>query len=180
MKKQNIHLLRTTAELLIKGASDTTSLAELIRELDDVKTAFESDPTLASNLSDRAVHLEKRESALFSALDGNVREDVLVALLHLLRHDSLRDLSGLLLHVERQVLERGTLSIAELKTADAVSKEQTTKIIDLLKTTLKKDVVLKSSIDPKLLGGFTLKTEETIVDASARGTLNRLKQALSE
>ncbi len=180
MKKQNLHLLRDTAEQLIKGTADTASLAELIQELDRIKTAVDSNTSLLANLSDKAIPLEKRESALFHALNGLVREDVLVAMLHLLRHDALRDLSGLVFQIERMALERGTLSIGELKTAETADEAFLEQLTTVLKEQLKKDVVLKASADPKLIGGFILTTETTTVDGSVRGTIDRLKQTLSE
>ncbi|MCR4278564.1 MAG: ATP synthase F1 subunit delta [bacterium] len=180
MKKYNLHLIRTTAEHLVKGVADRMSFAQIIRELDMIQTAFASDRTLVANLSDKSVPEDRRESALFTALDGEVREDVLVSLLHLLRNDALGNIKDLLQQIERLALERGDLTIAELKSATEMGEEEHAKIIAMLTERFKKEVVLKTSIDPKLIGGFTLLVEEKTIDASVAGTLQRLKRQLSE
>ena len=180
MKKYNLHLLRTTAEHLVKGVADRESFAQIIRELDIIQTAFASDRTLAANLSDKSIPEDRRQSALFVALDGEIREDVFVALLHLLKNDAIGNVKDLLQHIERMALERGDLTIAELKSAREMSEEEREKITTILTERFKKEVVLKTSIHPKLIGGFTVLVHEKTIDASVSGTLQRLKRQLSE
>lgn len=180
MKKYNLHLIRQTAEQLAKTADNGAAFSHIIRELDAVQTAFAADKSLAANLSDKAVPTERREAALIAALEGSVRDEVLAALVNLLRNDALANTKDLLLQTERVALERGNLTIAELKTAAEIGADQRERITTLLKEKCQKDVVLKASVDQELLGGFTLRVEEQTIDASARGALGRLKRELSD
>lgn len=65
----------------------------------------------------------------------------------------------------------------EVTTAkDAVVNE---KLISHLNELVGKDVELKKKIDESLIGGVTVKVDDTLIDASVKSQLNKLKNTLS-
>lgn len=71
--------------------------------------------------------------------------------------------------------QKGIVEI-ELTSARRVGGEFKTKLRRALGA---KTVAIKSRADPLLIGGLTLKINDTIIDGSVRGLLVRLKEALA-
>jgi len=71
----------------------------------------------------------------------------------------------------------GILS-AEVITSRELSQKVKEEIINWLKKETKRSADIKEIIDPEILGGVIIKYEDTIVDASLKNKLNRLKESL--
>lgn len=54
------------------------------------------------------------------------------------------------------------------------------KILDELNTILGENVDMKSKIDNDLVGGMVLRVDDTLIDASIKGQLGRMRENLSE
>lgn len=72
----------------------------------------------------------------------------------------------------------GTIE-AELISALAVSEEQMTKIAESLSRRLGREVTLRVTEDPDLIGGAVLRAGDMVVDASLKGRLQKLATSLS-
>ena len=68
--------------------------------------------------------------------------------------------------------------LAKVTTAAAMDDSTLEKISDYLKTTFHSDVEMHVTVDPALIGGFTLDIEHDRMDASIAGRLNKLKKEL--
>lgn len=53
------------------------------------------------------------------------------------------------------------------------------KLAEALKTKLQREINLSSTVDPKLLGGVVIRAEDTVIDNSVRGKLEKLSQVLN-
>jgi F-type H+-transporting ATPase subunit delta len=53
-------------------------------------------------------------------------------------------------------------------------------IITQLNTVAKQQLAIKTTVDPNIIGGMIIKVEDTLVDASIKGHLDRLKKTLSQ
>ena len=67
----------------------------------------------------------------------------------------------------------------EITSAFEMSDEDGNKLSDALKSRLQREVNLTASVDSTLIGGIVVRTEDTVIDNSVRGKLDRLAQALS-
>jgi F-type H+-transporting ATPase subunit delta len=67
----------------------------------------------------------------------------------------------------------------EVTSAYEVSDEDGNKLSEALKSRLQRDVNLTASVDPALIGGIVVRTEDTVIDNSVRGKLDRLAQVLN-
>lgn len=65
-----------------------------------------------------------------------------------------------------------------LTSAFEVSPEDSAKLSDALKKRLQREINLSASIDKSLLGGVIIRTEDTVIDNSVRGKLQKLSQVL--
>ncbi len=67
----------------------------------------------------------------------------------------------------------------EVTSAFDVSSEDSDKLSEALKSRLQRDVNLTASVDSTLIGGIVVRTEDTVIDNSVRGKLDRLAQVLN-
>lgn len=67
-----------------------------------------------------------------------------------------------------------------VKTAVALEASQAEAIKASLAKRFARDIVIESSIDPSVLGGAVIDAEGLVIDASVRGKLERLQQALAQ
>lgn len=62
--------------------------------------------------------------------------------------------------------------------ASALTNAQETKITQAMKTKLNSEVRLITNVDPTLLAGVIIRYDDTVIDGSSKGQLNRLSQEL--
>ena len=67
----------------------------------------------------------------------------------------------------------------EVISAYEVDEADEAKLAEALKKKLQRDVNLSSTVDPGLLGGVVIRAEDTVIDNSVRGKLEKLAQVLN-
>jgi F-type H+-transporting ATPase subunit delta len=72
------------------------------------------------------------------------------------------------------------IQTAEVITAAPLEGAAKDRILAELKRLHNGDVELKESVNPELIGGFVLRVEDRMLDASVRRSLNRLRRELTE
>ncbi|MEL6908616.1 MAG: ATP synthase F1 subunit delta [Cyanobacteria bacterium J06598_4] len=71
--------------------------------------------------------------------------------------------------------------LAEVTSAQELTDEQNGNIVDKVKGIVEaKDVELKASVDPSLIGGVIIKVGSKVIDASLRGQLRRISVTLNQ
>ena len=71
------------------------------------------------------------------------------------------------------------ISTAKLQVADEASVKQASgQVQDTLAKLLGRDAICDVEVDPSLVGGFVVRVGDTVFDASIKGRLNRMKDAL--
>lgn len=81
---------------------------------------------------------------------------------------------------ERLKRESERVLQVRVKTAVALEASQAASIQASLAKRFARDIVIESSIDPSVLGGAVIDAEGLVIDASVRGKLERLQQALAQ
>jgi F-type H+-transporting ATPase subunit delta len=81
---------------------------------------------------------------------------------------------------ERLKRESERVLKVRVKTAVALEASQAASIQASLAKRFARDIVIESSIDPSVLGGAVIDAEGLVIDASVRGKLERLQQALAQ
>ncbi|WP_301098537.1 F0F1 ATP synthase subunit delta [Otariodibacter sp.] len=74
--------------------------------------------------------------------------------------------------------EHDSTKNVEVVSATKLSKAQTTKIVTAMEKRLNCKVSLVSHVDKSLLAGIIIRYDDTVIDASSRGQLNRLATEL--
>ncbi|MGL5939919.1 MAG: ATP synthase F1 subunit delta [Waterburya sp.] len=71
--------------------------------------------------------------------------------------------------------------LAEVTSATELNDEQKNNVVEKVKTIAEaRDVELKTSVDPELIGGVIIKVGSKVIDASLRGQLRRISISLNQ
>lgn len=76
-------------------------------------------------------------------------------------------------------LHRGEVT-AEVRSAQPLSDAQSAELAEALKASVGKDVIVKATVDPDLIGGLVVKVGSRMIDTSIRAKLNNLQNAMKE
>lgn len=147
------------------------------QQLNAFAAALKLDPTVKDFFLNPEVPWEQKMHALKKSLPE--AEDALINTLLLVirqnRLDEVGSFAGRFAHVRS---EKGLARQVVVRSADKLSKDERHALIDQLERKWKMRVVLEERIDPAVIGGFTLQSEDWEYDGTVKGRLQRLAQTL--
>ncbi len=103
---------------------------------------------------------------------------VVNALCLLLQHGEIDHVSEFIQRFERLRFRKGLAQSVTFRSAVPLTETDRRALIKQLEDRWKMHVVLEEKIDPAVIGGFKLQTEDWEYDGSVRGRLERLVQTL--
>ena len=139
---------------------------------------FESNDDLRMALTDPALPVERR-IAVIDELMGNKALTTSTALVSLVvAGGQASDLPVIIdRFVELAATERQH-EVAEVRSAIALDDDQIERLAAALGKATGKDVEVKVTIDPSVLGGIVARVGDTVIDGSVRHRLDQLKEQL--
>ena len=144
----------------------------------DLAGALTAEPRAAAAFDNPAKPLAARVELLDRLLKGRVPEGV-VRLAGLLAARSRIDRLGDVATEYRRLLDRERGIVEAIVTSAApLSDDDTAAVTGWVARTTGKDVRLTSAVDESLIGGLTVRVGDTLLDASVRGRLERLRTQL--
>ncbi len=127
------------------------------------------------------VILPSKKMKIFEAIFKGKVDELSLKFLNLLtkngREEFLKDISRNYLSLYRK--HYGINSVV-LTTAFQINKKLKSEIIQILKKRFDTEIELNEIIDEKIVGGFIIKVEDKLIDASIKGKLKKLKSELNE
>lgn len=164
------------------GAAEKAGQTDLVvEELESfVKDVLDKLPRLrAALISPRIAH-EEKAAMLDRALGGKMTPLLLNFLKVVSRHGRLGALHAVAAAAQRLHNEmRGRVAVL-LKTAAPVSPALQDRIIQRLAQMLGKEIVLRTELDPEMLGGLIVRIGDTVFDGSLRARLVQMREAAVE
>ena len=137
-------------------------------------------PEAARVVGNPAVPITARRGVISGLLGPRVAPQVVSLVLLLSERGRMEALPAVaaeyrrLLNRERGIVEARVTSAAPL---DATELEA---LRTRIRTMAGGDVDLSTAVDPALIGGLTVRVGDTLIDASVRGRLERLRESLTE
>jgi len=178
--------LRTSANRYAKALFDVAvqeknDLAQVDADLRAVVAMMTDSPELAQAAGRSGVTAAARQSLMEAVADKMALSAPVKKLLVLLAESrKLNLLPDLAIAYRERLLTHQNIVRADVKSAVALSPEQTTALADSLGTITGKRVDLTVSVDPELLGGVVATIGSTVYDGSVRTQLRRMRQQLVE
>ncbi len=171
-RRYAIAFLETSKE----GKFVETSLEDML----SIKATIEGSKELSLFLKSPIVKPKDKKEVLASIFDSRISKEAaqFVSLItEKGREDILYDIvSAFVIEYNKYA---GIISV-EVSTAQALDKEQLAKLTDSLEKATSKKVDLSQKVQADLIGGISVKIEDTVIDATVKYKLNQLETLFLE
>jgi F-type H+-transporting ATPase subunit delta len=150
---------------------------DMIRHVDALADVIQRTPPLKSFLGDASVTVAVKRQALTVALPS--ASDAVVNLITMIASaDALEQLEALPTAVREAAAAHAHLRYARVRSAVPLTPRDEERIKTLLKKRFQADMELEQTTDPALLAGFLVSVGDWTLDASLKGKMDRLQNAL--
>jgi len=150
---------------------------EIQNELFQFGLEVNKNDQLRDTLSDPHLPAAVRQQIVQDILEGKAH-DVTVALITMLVGTGrVRELSSIVGHLQERTASLGSKTIAEVRSAVALTDDQKARLAASLKASTGHDVDIVVIIDPTVLGGIVTQIGDTVIDGSVRHRLAQLKES---
>lgn len=125
---------------------------------------------------------EAEKLAAFDELVPNLPPHVRNFLRLLVERGRVREIPGIAVALRERVNRERGIVTADVTTAVPLDPETERTIAQRLGTFLRQDpskLVIRSTVDPSIIGGVVARVGDTLIDDSVRGRLDRLKRTIS-
>ncbi len=137
-----------------------------------------STPPLRAALTDRDLDVAARQGLVSELLEGKVPATTLALVRYVVAGGRARDLVGTLDFLVEQTAAARGWRIAHVRSAAPIDDAQRTTLADSLAQLAGQPVELQVVIDEALLGGARIRIGDLLVDATARGRIDALREHL--
>lgn len=168
------------AKSLLELAREQGVLDGVKSDVDDVRTTLDASKELRLLLKSPIVKADKKAAILRTIFESSVHDLLLRFILLLTRKGREGRMAEILdAFIDRYNDLKGIQRVT-VHTATALSDGALNDIRTLAGTALKgKEVVMESDVDPELIGGFVLRYEDKLLDASVRRQLEIIRNELT-
>jgi F-type H+-transporting ATPase subunit delta len=158
---------------------DTADFAVIEEELFRWARTIDANLDLRHLLLDRDAPLEARLGTVDQLLAGKVNEVTLLLSCYVIEGGRPRDVVGTLDFLVDYVARSRDWRVARVYTARALNETSQEELVTSLKTLTGKNVELQIAEDPDLLGGVLVEVGDLRLDATTRGRLGALHDAVA-
>ena len=150
------------------------------RTLEDVKEIAQlfAIRKLAYLLQEPKIPVQRKETAIRQALGDKVLPTSLNLALLVVQRELVELMPNIASELEQLVLDYKNQAIAEVTTAMKLDDAHTNLIKQALERRTGKTILVKTKVQPEILGGVIARVGDRIIDGSVRYRLNALRQQL--
>ena len=164
---QAVFEIAAEAGELERWQSDLEKMVQTVKD-EDIRTFLESPK----------VHFEAKSKLLSEHMKG-VNPLVLNLVLMLISRGRLNIIGEIAAEYQRLLRSSRGVELAEVTTAVPLAKEDEQKLARQLGRIVGKKIEIKADINPGIIGGFTARIGDRLLDGSTRGKLAALKKELA-
>lgn len=166
------------ARALFEVARAEGTIDEVEDELFRFARSFESSDELRTALTDQQVPAAKRQAIVEDLLGGKATSTTTQLVSMVVGSGRGRDLPAIIDKLVARAANSKDLSVAEVRSAVALTDDQQTRLKAALANATGKQVSLKVVVDPSVLGGIVATVGDTVIDGSVRTRVDQLKSRL--
>jgi len=164
------------AFLAVISAEDT--LGEVEDELFRFARALEGHDELMETLADPHVDAARRQQIVTDLLDGKAQPTTVNLVGLVVGNGRARELPDIVDALVALGAASREAAVAQVRSAVALSDDQTTRLAEALSRATGKSVEVKVTVDPSVQGGVVAQIDDTVIDGSVRRRLEQLRAAL--
>jgi F-type H+-transporting ATPase subunit delta len=169
---------RRYALALLEVAAEGNFLEAVTEDLQNIQEVLGQSRDLQRSLKSPLIKGDLKSRILEEIFRGQVNDKTMI-FLKLLAHKKRADLiSDVVTEFNTLLDERNGYLNAEVKSAVKLNEEQARELVNGLSARTGKKIRARMSLDESLLGGFTVKIGDTILDGSVSHQLKLLRKSL--
>lgn len=171
---------RTTAyaEALFAVAQAEGPLAEIEDELFRVAQVVKGNDELRDKLADPHIPVATRQQIVVDLLAGKAQPATIGLVSLVVGNGRVRELPAIVDELVAMTARLAQKEVAEVRSAIALTADQTSRLADALGKATGKQVEVKVIVDPSIQGGLVAQVGDTVIDGSIRRRLDQLRNAL--
>lgn len=136
-------------------------------------------PELRRALTDPDAPAEGKRQLLVDLLDGKVAPATLRLITHLVLHPRGRSLEQGLEEFGNLAAQQRQRLVAVVRSAVPLSEAQKRRLANWLRASYGRDVHLNVEVDPRVLGGFSVRIGDEIIDTTIAGRIEEVRRRLA-
>ena len=171
---------RRYAEALFEIALEKNSVDKFFDDVTLIYESIKDDKDFLTILKHPQISGEEKLAVLTNAFKGKVEDDIIGLFSVAFRKNREAQLLGILEVFIEKVRDKKGITTAEIVSAKPLTAPQIKSLQQKLEETSKKQVDVKYSIDPSLIGGLRIKMGGMLIDNTIKRSLDEMKQQLLE
>ncbi|MBW3563911.1 MAG: ATP synthase F1 subunit delta [Acidobacteria bacterium] len=171
---------RPYAKAVLDVAGSTDAAASLSAEIATFRDSLERSEDLRGVFATPGIDIERKESLVREIASRLGLSDLAQrTLIVLTRNRRINDVGAILDALTALINEKRGIVIADVVAAEELDEAGKSRLAKALSKRFGREVELRLSTDPTLLGGFVAKLESEVYDASVRGRMTRMRESVS-
>lgn len=171
--------VRQYALALFELASEQDALEQVVADIALVTEGIQTNKDLKVFIFDPEKGVEDKKAGLRDLFQDNISDYIYNFIATLLANDDLESLQAIEAYFRKLMDEREGIIEATVISALPLSTDQKERIKDKISKNMTKQVNLKTKVDPSIIGGLVISTENELIDASLRGKIDALRLKLN-
>lgn len=152
---------------------------QIAADFQKLSTVLDKTPELIKYLNNPVVNQKAKGEILDKTLKSQINPETFKFLMVLVKRDRINLLSTVIESYFELLYKTASIKMVEVLTASPLTNGQKTKLIQKLKKlTNSREIKLKITLDPSLIGGFLIKNESKVLDFTVKNQLNKLAKHL--
>ena len=167
------------AEALLRVAEAEDVTERFADELFRVARTVEGDRALSDQLTNPGVGVAQRLTVVEQLLEGRAHPLTVSGVAFVVQSGRARQLGAIADEVARLAAEARSRALAEVRSAVELDDAQRERLVAALNEATGKDVDLRVTVDPSVVGGVVAKVGDIVIDGSVSRRLADLKTRLT-
>ncbi len=166
------------AEAMFQLCEEQGSLEAVFEELNAVGEIFEENTDLVKLLKSPLIGFDEKTRVIENVFGGKI-SDVAFDFLCLVTQKGRADcISGICREFKKLYYKKNNILEVSVVTASPLSERLERKLKDKLSATLGKKIIMQKSVDKSLIGGIIVRYDNSEIDSSVSGRLEKLKEQI--
>ena len=170
---------REYAEALFELALNDGNLEEVSQALTLIEGEFAENPGYTALLASPALSREERKASLQAVFGDRIPKTALLLLQMMVSRGHARQIGDMIGAFRALEMARRGESIARVTSAVELTAEEKDALRQRLTALFGRNMILRCTVDPALIGGLRVEAEGRILDGSLRSRLNQIKEVMN-
>ncbi len=163
------------AQAMYELCEEQDCCAGAFEELTALEKVFDDNEDLVRTLRSPLIAFEDKQNILINIFSGRVSDTVLDFLCLVTQKGRAGCIGAICREFKKIYYAKNNILEVKVTTSQPLSERLEEKLVAKLENILGKKIELKKEVDPSIIGGIIVKYDNTELDSSVRGRLDRLR-----